>query len=149
MKIGDTLVLSDTDFYKEDKDIGFVEVTISEIRQDVPGMFGNGTHTGYKATDKKGNVYSLNWNSFPDDSMTPNWMWFDSVKAWFDPTVAYYTTTYPSSLVYKLVSKYPKSLGYCEGHNELYHAKDGCWKCNFGYKEPKPKKVLRGKATMK
>lgn len=149
MKIGDTLVLSDTNFYKEGKDINFVEVTVSEIRTDVPGMWGAGVHNGYKATDKKGNVYSLNWSSFPDDSMTPHWMWFDSVTAWFDPTAAYYTTPYPSALVNKLIAKYPKSLGYCKKHNELYRAQDGCWKCKMGYKEPKPEKTVHGKATMK
>jgi hypothetical protein len=44
------------------------EITIVDIRTDVPGMWGSGKFTGYKAEDAEGHVFEKGWDAFPDDS---------------------------------------------------------------------------------
>ena len=49
-------------------------VEIIETRQ-VKGMWGGGEYEGWKAVTKDGKVFTCNWESFPDDSITPTFYW--------------------------------------------------------------------------
>jgi hypothetical protein len=47
-----------------------VGVVVTEQRNDVPGMFGDGKFIGLKAISEDGRVFSRNWESYPDDAKT-------------------------------------------------------------------------------
>ena len=49
-------------------------VEIIETRQ-VKGMWGGGEYEGWKAITEDGKVFTCNWESFPDDSITPAFYW--------------------------------------------------------------------------
>lgn len=146
MEVGNKLVLVDEPFSSHNRPLEFKQVEITQKRVDVPGMFGSGIHEGYIAVDDGGNEYKLHWSSFPDDSTTPNWMWFGKDKAWYDNTYNY-MEEYPAELARRLAKKYPDAIAYCEKHNKLHHVFEKCFRCEYPSraqpKEKKPKQKIK------
>jgi hypothetical protein len=63
-----------------------VDVRIVESKI-VKGMWAGNDHLGYRAEDDAGKSYYCNWNSFPDDSMTPMWHWWCDKELWEDAEI--------------------------------------------------------------
>ncbi len=147
MKIGDKVVLhnvmSPSRSISSDKPDQFVCVTISE-EKSVLGMWSNKTFTGYKAIGDDNRIYLLNWTSFPDDSITPNWLWTRQISEnlpkvelhkifhendyeWFDVTqgLAEYIDFRPI-----WIDKYSDVVEHCAKHSLLYRIENGCFYCN-------------------
>lgn len=74
-------------------------------------------------------MFELHWNRFPDDSMTPNWLWHqvDWTKPYADGSSMYVDEwadlTQGISLYPKLPDYFKDKdiLGYCPIHKELYY----------------------------
>ena len=128
----------------EDAPDRFVLVTILE-EKNVPGMWGRGTYKGYRASGDDGRVYLLNWSSFPDDSMTPTWMWYLEMdekddaaihKAIKENDAAWYDVTQGMTFIPfrpRIVDQYPDVIEYCSTHQRLsYKDHDGCFYCKHG-----------------
>ena len=81
----------------------FVAVTITEMRDDVPGICelqhlafstieSRKKHRGYKAEGEDGLNYYLNWASYLDGIPTPEWLWFqeNTMDCWYDIAASTY-----------------------------------------------------------
>lgn len=149
---GDEFVLHKVPFpYQCDDKDEFVIVRITES-QPVKGTWGGETHSGYKGVSfwssnkEYGNHYfTCNWKSFPDDSMSPMWTWYDITRYeevkdggkvdydWYDITQGLhdFIPGKPKCL------DWFKDLKFCKPHNRLYIDDDGtgCISCKFNLDE--------------
>ena len=149
MKIGTKFTLWREDFkhdaYKDQMGMfhsGYVvleqiPVTIVEVKK-VKGMFGGGEYEGWKAVSAKGEEFTNNWDSFPDDSMTPTYYWDcrqDNRGLW-RPVDACQAYGFLSAHVTPKGKKV-KVLGaeYCKKHDKYFIKRVdsvllyGCFKC--------------------
>jgi len=111
----------------------FVIVRIVQAKA-VPGCFSNDLYWGYRAVDSAGHNFYRNWENYPDDSMTPGWLWFcqshDQLLSgcWYDVTVsARRCPKHPSWLT----GEFTKILHWCTKHRELYRAGEKCFHCQY------------------
>lgn len=111
---------------KTDTPDTFAIVTITEIRDDVPGMFQpKEKHRGFKGTDEQGREFSCNWSSFPDDCMTPCWGWNGPGREWYDLSYVRGAPGLPQSLVESDV------VAYCKEHKTIYYpGHKECFNCS-------------------
>lgn len=109
-------------------------VTIIETKK-VKGMWGNSEYDGWKAITEDGRVFTCNWDSFPDDSMTPTYYW-DVVKEnngeLWQPVDAIQSVRYFPCVDVNGNRKMPVNSKTCEKHNEVYLLSENCWKCQHG-----------------
>lgn len=157
-QIGRKLVLHSVpfpDLEKKETD-RFVIIEIIETK-DVPDMWCNKTHKnhGWKAKSEDGRYFFCNWSSFPSDSMTPAWIWYEANEnhkgfkgEWYDITMVRNAPGLPPEL------KDNDVVGYCEKHRKIYEI-DGylfpeedapnCFDCYLDWKYPeKREKMVHG-----
>lgn len=147
MKIGDKLILHKTDFPQhatKDPDV-FVAVEIVEVKK-VPNCFGKGFGDGLKARDAQGNEYTCCWEHFPDDSMSPYWMWWLVAKKeiWYDVAYVSHLATLPKKPIWLERKELAAIMDFCEKHGEIFYKNNGwngCFKCHCGQYNPKEEKV--------
>ena len=101
------------------------EVTVVEERQ-VKGMWGGEEFSGVKAVTSNGKEFTRNWNSFPDDSMTPTLYW-DSLDIC---DAIQLINLYNACVDENGNPKYPKESHFCPEHNNWYLRKE-CWICEL------------------
>jgi hypothetical protein len=109
------------------------EVTITEER-DVKGMWGAEIFKGWKGIDKNGKIFTCNWYSFPDDSMTPTYYWDvinDGSGPWV-PVDAIQASAHCAYVDKNGNKKIPIGSSICENHKTIYM--DKCWKCEVNIK---------------
>lgn len=152
MKIGAQYILIETDYsaeaYRDQFDLpqeGYVvkreiRVTVTEVRTDVPGLWGREkNYHGWKAMDAHGKVYTCNWKSFPDDSMTPTYYW-DVMKDFVDGETYYWRPEDALQAVNSFPHVWPDGRPYipfgmkkCPTHKYYYDPDEefGCWRCHL------------------
>ena len=103
-------------------------VTIIET-QKVRGMWGNSEYDGWKAITNDGQVFTCNWNNFPDDSIAPTYYW-DVVNSngelWMPVDAIQAARVYPH-VDENGDKKFPIGSSECRKHNVLFLNK--CWYC--------------------
>jgi hypothetical protein len=144
MKIGDTIVLHNVPFpqnsRKGDVEDKFVLIGVIE-EKSVRGNWGDGEYKGYRALGADGRHYLLNWNSFPDDSTSPEWCWQLDIDAsdktslsesianndvmWFDVTQGMQFIPFKP----KWLDDYAGKIDYCAAHQRLSYPRNGCFWC--------------------
>jgi len=101
--------------------------------KEVPGVYGEGKHEGWKATTEKGEVFTCNWTRFPDDSMFPTFMWYmeKGRKVANDACQEYGRKM---ALILDKDGKRAIPLGAeaCEQHELAFMPGDGCYLCQVG-----------------
>lgn len=149
MKIGEKHLLHKIQFpdIKNQGTDEFLVVEITEIRDDVPGMWGKDKYTGYKARSENGKILKLWWDRFPDDAMCPSQMWYvdglpsPQYEVWYEVTqVGTLVDRIPQRPIF--ISKYD-FIEYCEIHHTLFYTAKGehesegrCWNCWMDEKYP-------------
>lgn len=142
MKKGSKIVVHKVHFptIDNEKTDEFKILTITQIRNDVPCMWGGDTkYIGYKAKDREGRVYSQYWHSYPSDAMCPTKSWTPEAEndcTWYDVeqvTLTEKLTAKPKWLKGKLAG----IIHWCGKHNDLYY--DKCFKCEMEKKYPETK----------
>lgn len=121
----------------------FVRVEIVETRK-VAGNWGGPAkkYDGWKAKGEDGKTYYCNWKSFPDSSMTPNYMWrSEDGQFWYNITYVREVQFRPSWL-----EEYGDLIKWCPDHLNLSYIRDRgendpfdgepCMDCSFD-KEPR------------
>lgn len=107
------------------------EVIITEVRP-VKNMWGDGMSTGWKGETKDGKVFTCNWHSFPDDSMTPTYYW-DCIKdesgLWRPVDAEQAVNDHYVHVDPEGNQKLPVGSTVCEKHKVVYL--DQCWKCQY------------------
>ena len=115
-------------------------VTVIETK-NVKGMWRSDTYQGLKATTEDGKPFTCNWNSFPDDSMTPTYYWDvleDENDIW-QPVDAIQALNHGYIHVDKTGNqKIPFGVSVCNKHKVFYDIT--CWKCHY---EKRYKKELK------
>ena len=105
---------------------------VIEIRFDVKGMWSSDVFQGLKASTEDGKIFTLNWNIFPDDSMTPTYYW-DTIKdenGIWQPVDAIQALNHGLIHVDKSGNrKIPKGVSFCNKHKIFYDT--ACWRCNY------------------
>ncbi len=139
--IGDKYILWITkrqlDAYKDQFDIphsAYVvleefHVSVIEEKQ-VPGMFGNGTFTGIKAKAKDSeHIFTRHWNSFPDDSSSPNYYWdvMEHKGELIQPVDAMLATELFLHVNERGERKIPTGVSFCDEHKVYFQ--QSCWRC--------------------
>jgi hypothetical protein len=131
------------------------EFTIVEIVElkDIPDAWREGEihkDGGWKAKDKDGRFFVCNWGTFPSDSMSPTWSWFEIdengeyIKQWYDITQGLYGAPgLPPAL------KDNGVVDYCPKHKIIHEINTGgflgdggpdCFQCWLDYKYPEKRK---------
>jgi hypothetical protein len=107
-------------------------VTIVE-EKPVRAMWGQETYMGYRALTDDGKEFTLNWSSFPDDSMTPTYYWNgtynNSEEPWMPVDALQASNSHIPHVDEHGNKKIPVGAKQCEKHNEVYL--DQCWKCQY------------------
>lgn len=107
-------------------------VRIIEERE-VKNVWGSGMSTGWKAITEDGRVFTCNWNSFPDDSMTPTYYW-DAINEdgyiW-NPVDAVQACSIMPHVDEKGNRAIPIGSTTCQKHNILHLDNEQCWKCDY------------------
>ncbi len=141
--IGRKLVLHTVAFpehsTEEDK---FVLVEVVETRPVKCCWRPEETAEGWKAIGEDGRSYYCCWDSFPDDSMSPRWMWYCDEEPWHDVCQGIFADI-PSKP--KFVDKYSEVLYYCDKHRRLDYKErvlaGSTYDCFYCYLKHPPKKV--------
>ena len=147
MKVGDKYVLHSNAFPWMDKEPDeFKIVTVVEVRNDVKDMWtGERKHTGLRAKDEDGVEYFCNWESFPSDSMTPQWSWMckEPLSEWYDLVYVTRMGQHPTK-VPKIVAK-QDFIKFCPEHKDFYYVRNetGCFDCYMEKKYGKKKQVIK------
>jgi len=118
----------------------FVAVTVIDARR-VPGTYGKGLHWGLKAEGEDGEFYYCNWQRYPDDAMTPMWMWNSDTAIWYDATYVGHTARIPRRP--KWLRKYKDFVGYCKTHAEVFYTRSHhglCFDCFMEKEYGKPRR---------
>ena len=157
-RMGEEFVLHKVPFpYQSEDEDKFVIVKVIEER-DVRGTWGGGQYTGHKAEatwsshkEYPGHIFICNWETFPDDSMSPMWTWYDRTRYdeprnegqvdfdWYDITQG----------LHDIIPDIPKCLRWyeklkiCFDHNHLYLDEE-CFSCKYGLKHFPRKRYWNG-----
>ena len=96
-------------------------------------MFGTEMYQGLRASTEDGKIFTRNWNSFPDDSMTPThywdaledengvWMPVDAIQA-LNTGYVYVDKTGNQEI--------PIGVSVCDKHKYTVFYDTTCWKCD-------------------
>lgn len=116
MRIGDGVILHSNPFpWVNPEHDKFVLVTISEERK-TRGMWGKDSfYSGFTGVDASGRKYRLNWDYYPDDSLTPMWLWDGVDSLWYDVTQG--MTAIPRKP--RIVDEYRDIVFWCDTHKRL------------------------------
>lgn len=142
MKIGDMVILWEEEYsltaYKDQMGrfhaayivLSEHAVTITDTRK-VPGMFSRDMFDGFKGVDKNGKEFFCNWESFPDDTMTPTYYWRDTEKHFVDAEQAYnFGFIYVNKNGKRVI---PQGYSKCKNHDQIFKINSGgidaCFKC--------------------
>jgi len=107
----------------------FVEVIETK---DVKGMWGSDVYQGLKTITENGKIFTLNWNSFPDDSMTPTYYWdtIEDENGIWQPVNAIQALNHGLVHVDKSGNrKIPEGVSFCDKHKIFYDT--ACWRCDY------------------
>jgi hypothetical protein len=98
----------------------FFLVTIVEVKTGVPGCWDRkNTYEGLRAVDENGKSYFSTWDSFPDDSMTPRWLWnTEDGESWYDVTQGIFEPI-PFRPAFLNRPGFSEVVHYCEKHQTL------------------------------
>lgn len=110
-----------------------IPITITEVRNDVPAMFGETFHQGLKAISKNGEVFTCNWDVYPDDTMTPTFYWDcrkDERGLWTpEDGVQAYNFKWVISITPDGKKAVPLGAKVCKKHDYAYLKEFGCYLC--------------------
>lgn len=151
MKVGTQLLLHTVSFPHMDTEKDeFIGIKIIELKKDVPDMWREKKfHIGYKAEGENDHIYTCNWSSFPSDSLTPTWQWYDITekRLVYDIMIG---LTGPIEFKPIFIDKYD-FINWCPEHRKIFYKDrgigDGCFDCYIDKKYPdreKPKKYWNG-----
>lgn len=118
-----------------------VLVTVTEQRNDVPGMFGDGTFMGLKAVAEDGREFTRNWESFPDDAKTGATLTWYHINAPDDaPFMDFVDAIQASSVFYRAIGgqyydeagefKVPTGAEVCKLHGDTHLPGQTCSSCD-------------------
>jgi len=107
-------------------------VTVIETKK-VPVMWGKGEDEGWKAISDAGEEFTCNWNSFPDDSMTPTYYWDarKDARGLWQPVDGIQTYNQGTGVHCNSDGTKCKPLGanICKKHNYAYLDGEECFRC--------------------
>lgn len=119
-----------------------VPIIVIEQRNDVPGMFGNGTFLGLKARADDGREFTRNWDSYPDDAMTgATSRWYHINRDDGAPFEDFVDAIQASSIFYRAIGgqyydeqgefKVPTGAEICMLHGDTFLVGATCSECSF------------------
>ena len=127
----------------------FRAIEIVEVKS-VKGDYSDNIHEGWRAIDKDGNHYTVNWLVFDELSSTPTWMWFceETTEPWYDVTQGMFA---PVDFKPIWLDEYKDIVHWCKPHCRLSnathvfeHTEDSvtraspCFQCAFGMPPSEP-----------
>ena len=123
-------------------------VEVVEQRNDVPGMFGDGVYTGFRARAEDGRMFTRNWDVYPDGAVIGGDLnWESEVEQPSDADeVRYVDAVKASSIEIRAIGGHtfredgsfavPTGCKVCNLHGDTYMVGEECNSCRIDRRRP-------------